>query len=128
MFVFNKKYFAATILLFAIEVLIALFLTDNFVRPFVGDVIVVILIYCFFKTFFNIPSLIISLFTLLFSVSVETFQYFHIIEKLGLENNQLARVVIGTSFSWNDIIAYVLGLTIILIIDLYMTDRKQVMG
>ena len=40
-------YFIIFILLFAIEVLIALFVHDNFVRPFIGDVVVVMLVCAF---------------------------------------------------------------------------------
>ena len=39
---FNKTYFLLTILLFCTEVIIALFVHDNFIRPYFGDVLVVI--------------------------------------------------------------------------------------
>lgn len=51
---FNKTYFAFTVLLFLTETLIALFLHDQLIRPYFGGVLVVILIYCFFKSFFTI--------------------------------------------------------------------------
>ena len=38
-------YAAAFLILLAIEVLIALFVHDRFVRPYLGDVIVVIVVY-----------------------------------------------------------------------------------
>ena len=49
----NKRvfYLLATIVLIAVEVLIALFVHDNFVRPYIGDVIVVVVIYCFVRIF-----------------------------------------------------------------------------
>ena len=40
------SYAIAALALFGIEVCIALFARDDFVRPFVGDVLVVILIHC----------------------------------------------------------------------------------
>jgi nitrogen fixation/metabolism regulation signal transduction histidine kinase len=48
MITFNKTYFGFALLLFSIEVVIAFFVDDNIVRPYLGDVFVVILIYCFF--------------------------------------------------------------------------------
>ena len=43
---FRPIYFYWTIVLFFVEVLIALFVHDGIIRPFLGDVLVVILIYC----------------------------------------------------------------------------------
>lgn len=122
---FKKKYFILTIILFVTEVLIALFVKDNFVRPYIGDVLVVILIYCFLKTFIDSPPWIIALATLAFSITVETFQYFNIIESLGLENNNLARTVIGTSFSWKDIISYIVGIMIVLFLERITSNRNK---
>lgn len=52
---FNLRYCYWTILLLVTEVCIAVFIHEQFVRPFIGDVLVVILIYCLVKTFWNIP-------------------------------------------------------------------------
>ena len=41
---FNKIYFRLTVILFLIEVAIALFIKDRFIRPYLGDVLVVMLI------------------------------------------------------------------------------------
>lgn len=119
MLTFNKRYFALTILLFVVEVLIALFVRDRFVRPYVGDVLVVMLIYCFVKTFMNLPITSVAIFVLAFAFSIEFFQYIHIVEKLGLEKSALARTVIGTSFAWADIVAYIAGFVLIVITETY---------
>ena len=42
-------YIVATILLLCIEVIIALFVHDNFIRPYVGDILVVVVIYTFIR-------------------------------------------------------------------------------
>lgn len=119
MLTFNKRYFALTILLFVVEVLIALFVRDRFVRPYVGDVLVVMLIYCFVKTFMNLPITSVAIFVLAFAFSIEFFQYIHIVEKLGLEKSALARTVIGTSFAWADIVAYIAGFVLIVVTETY---------
>ena len=115
MLTFNKKYFGLTFLIFAIEVLIALFVHDTIIRPYIGDVLVVILIYCFIKSFLKLPVLTVALFVLLFSFSVEFLQYLNIVEKLGLQNSKIARTVIGTSFAWIDLGCYIAGIIIVLI-------------
>ncbi|REG96320.1 ribosomal maturation YjgA family protein [Flavobacterium aquicola] len=112
---FNKKYFLLTILIFVIEVLIALFVHDKIVRPYIGDVLVVILIYCFIKSFLKLPVLPVAIFVLLFSFTIEFLQYVNIVGKLGLQNSKLARTVIGTSFAWIDLVCYIAGIIIVLI-------------
>lgn len=124
MLTFNRIYFIITIPIFVIEVLIALFLNDRFIRPYFGDVLVVILIYCFIMTFLNYPYWVVALFVLLFSFTVETLQYFNIIEKLGQQNNKIARTVIGTSFSWKDIACYLFGILIVMIVERIRLKQK----
>lgn len=111
---FNKYYLFLTIVLFLIELSIALYIKDNFIRPFGGDVLVVILIYCFLKIFLNERPLKVALIVLAFSFVVEILQYFNVVKLLGLQNNKIASVIIGTSFSWLDLVAYIFGFLIIL--------------
>jgi len=114
---FNKIYFAFTISLFIVEILIALYVHDSFVRPYIGDFLVVILIYCFVKSFLNIPVFAACLYVLIFSYLVEILQYFKIVEILHLQDFKFARIIIGTSFAWMDIIAYTAGIGLTFIIE-----------
>lgn len=116
---FNQKYFAVTLLLFLIEILIALFVHDKFVRPYVGDFLVVILIYCFLKSFLNLSVWIAAFIVLLFSFSIEIMQYFNAIEKLGLQNSAIAKAILGNSFSWIDLLAYGIGILTVISIEKY---------
>jgi Protein of unknown function (DUF2809) len=122
---FNRKYFLLTILLFIIEVCIALFVHDNFIRPYFGDVLVVILIYSFVKTFLNISVVKATILVLLFAFSIETLQFFLIVEKLHLQDNKIAKTVIGTSFAWEDILAYILGISIAIVFERSFRSNKQ---
>lgn len=109
-FTFSLKYFVATIVIFLVEVLIATKLKDIFfVRAYLGDVIVVILLYTFVKSFFiiNNQKLILGIFA--FSCLIEFAQSFNIAEKLGFQQGSLMYIVIGNSFSWIDILCYVAG-------------------
>ena len=117
MLTFNLRYFTATIILFVTEVLIALYIHDSIIRPYIGDLLVVILIYCFVRSFFKFSARNTAIAVLLFSYTTEVMQYFHVVTLLGLQHSRLARIVIGTSFSWEDIIAYTVGIIIVLLIE-----------
>ena len=123
MFTFNKKYFYFTLILFLIEVCIAVFVNDSFIRPFIGDVLVVILIYCFFRAFLNIHSSIVALSVLVFSCTIEILQYFNFVNNLGLQKYQIIAIALGSTFDWKDIIAYVIGIITVLWLE-NRTNRK----
>lgn len=112
---FNKFYFQAALWLLGIEIIIALNVHDSFIRPFGGDVLVVILLYCLIKSFVNFSNYKAALGVLLFAFTIETAQYFHIVDVLGLGRYAVARMIIGTTFAWTDLLAYVLGIIIVLI-------------
>ena len=124
-FRFKLKYLIVTLLLFLVEVLIAIIFKDGFIRHTLGDVLVVILIYYFVKTFLNISyqKLIPAVF--LFAVLVETSQHFNLIQLLGLQDKTWAIVTIGTSFSWGDIGAYAVGLFVVLVVEIYILRLKD---
>jgi hypothetical protein len=111
---FSPRYFRATLFLFFIEVLIALYAHDRIIRPYIGDLIVVILIYCFVKSFLNTPVWPTAIGVLIFSFTIEVLQYFDLVSLLGLQDSKIARIVIGTSFAWADLLAYTVGIVILL--------------
>ena len=121
---FNKRYFLLAVLIFIIEILIARFAHDRIVRPYIGDLLVVILIYCFIKSFFDTPVLKTALGVLLFAYIVEILQSFDIITKLGLQDIGWARIAIGTSFAWIDLIAYTAGIALVICIEKIMASKK----
>ena len=122
---FNKTYFALAVLIFITEVMIALFVHDLFIRPYVGDVLVVILIYCFVKSFLDLPVLPTALAVLEFSFVIETLQFFEIVNRLGLQDSKFANTVIGNSFAWIDMLAYIIGIILILCFEII---RKKKAG
>lgn len=120
---FNLKYFLLTITIFLVEVLIATKLKDIFfVRAYLGDVIVVMLLYTFVKSFIEVNNekLIVGIF--IFSCFVEFAQYFNVAEKLGFQPGSLMYIVIGNSFSWIDILCYAVGC---LLLYLYVKTQSR---
>ena len=124
---FNKTYFLLTVILFVTEVCIALFIHDAIVRPYVGDLLVEMMMYCFFKFFLQIKHLPLAIAVLLFSYLIEFLQYFKIVVWLGLQHNRLASTVIGTSFAWTDIAMYTIGVAIILLLEKWFAKKQAVL-
>jgi hypothetical protein len=123
-FKFRKIYVLMAFFIFFTEVIIALYIHDSFIRPYFGDFLVVILIYCFVRGFFNIRVRKAAISVLLFSFIVEFLQYLNIVNILSLENNKLAKVVIGTSFSWKDLVCYTLGILLVLLLEKIVRNTK----
>jgi len=121
----NKNYLLLTIILFIIEVFIALYVRDGFIRPYAGDFLVVILIYCFIRSFLNIPVISLAIGVLLFSFLIETLQYLDLVGMLGLEKNKLAKIVLGSSFEWIDMLAYTLGILTVVGIEKVVRRKEK---
>ena len=117
MFQFNKTYFTLTLLLLLTEIVIAVYLQDQIIRPYGGDFLVVIMLYCMVKSIINSDVKNTAIAVLLFSYLIEIMQYFHILKVLGFENSRLASVILGTSFEWTDMLAYTLGIIFVFIIE-----------
>ncbi|CAL67518.1 DUF2809 domain-containing protein [Christiangramia forsetii] len=116
-------YFLGFVFLFIIEVLIANFVTDSFVRPYLGDFLVVILIYCFLMSISKISVVNGLLIVLLFSFAVEFFQLINIVKLLQYQPPRIVMIVLGSSFSVWDLMAYTLGILFSGIIE-YAKNRQ----
>lgn len=111
--------------LFLIEVWIALFVHDQIIRPYMGDVLVVIVVYCFVRIFLPDGLRKLPLYVFLFAVLVEALQYLHLVELLGLENNTLARVILGSVFDWKDIGSYAVGCLLLAVFEFIRYSQKK---
>ena len=102
-------YFLLFFLLFVTEICIALFVDDRFVRPYLGDVLVTVLICSFLRIIWPKGIRLLSVYVFLFAAAVEIGQYFDVVSLLGLENIAFLRVLIGRSFSFLDLLCYAVG-------------------
>jgi hypothetical protein len=116
-FKLNKKYLIAAFLLFIIEVLIAIFLKDGFIRHTFGDYIVVLLLYCFFSSFIKAKPIFIASAVLVIAFSIEFLQMANLLTYLHLENSTLAKTILGSTFQIGDLLAYTLGIISVLIFE-----------
>ena len=102
-------YIILFFILFITEVLIALFVHDAFVRPYIGDVLVVMLVCAFLRIFIPKKIRFLPVFATLFAVFIETLQYFDFVNLIGLADNIIVSTVIGKTFDIKDIICYTVG-------------------
>jgi len=86
-----------------------LYVHDNFIRPYIGDIIVVFVVYCFIRIFIPEGIKYMPVFVFIFATTVELLQYLNLAQMLGLENNWIARIVIGSTFDIRDIVCYLIG-------------------
>lgn len=116
-FRFNARYFMFAILLLAVEIYIAARVHDNFVRPYVGDYLVVMLMYCMLMSCCKLPVLPAAIVVLLFSYVIEWLQYWGMADKLGFTEPGLMRTLLGSYFTWTDIWAYTLGIATVVVLE-----------
>lgn len=117
---FSPRYAGLFAALFLIELTIALFIKDSVVRPFIGDILVIMLIYFFMQTFFSCNTLRTIIGVLVFSYLVEFGQYFHLVKLLHLQDVAVANIVIGSTYDAMDLVAYTIGAFL-----LWIASRRQ---
>jgi hypothetical protein len=125
MIIFNKFYFALTLLLFIIEFIIGAEVHDTIIRPYGGDFLVVILLYCLVKSFVNVPVFKTACSVLLFAYIVEVSQYFHLVNRLGLQHSEIAKILLGTCFSFTDLLSYTLGILLVIVVENVFISMKN---
>ena len=107
---FQRRNFLFFIILLGIEICIALFVHDQFIRPFVGDILVIWLIVYFLRTFLvSINQILLIGCVFLFACLIEIAQFFHALAIFNLQENRLLTIVFGATFDWLDILAYGIG-------------------
>lgn len=110
------NYLIGFIVILLIEVIIALFIHDKFIRPYIGDILVVICLYLFLKSIFPEKPKYLSLFVFLFAVGVEILQYFNIMKVIS-GGNKYMNIILGATFDIKDIMCYLIGFIIIIIVE-----------
>ena len=104
------------LLLVGIEILIALFVHDGFIRPFVGDILVVAVIYYFIRIFYPVGIKYLLLYVFIFSVVIEFAQLIGLTQIIS-GGSRFLSTLLGTSFSLWDILCYAVGCIIIGVVE-----------
>lgn len=96
-------------LLLLTEVLIALFVRDAFIRPYLGDVLAVITLWALVRIWIPDGARLLPLGVTAAALAVEFLQYIHILRRLGLGENPFFRILLGSVFDWADVLCYLVG-------------------
>ncbi len=100
-------YIILTIMLLTVEVLIGAFVHDDFVRPFVGDMLVAVLLCTMGRVVF-LKWRWLPLAVLLLATVVELSQLLELDRLLGIKGTVLG-TALGSTFDVADLICYTVG-------------------
>lgn len=120
----NKTYLIIFICIIITEIGIALFLKSGFIRHTFGDFLATILVFSFIKIFSKMSSVKVAITTLIIAFCIEFAQYFQLLNYLNLNQFKLLRVVFGTNFSIQDLLAYTLGVLTIYFLDFKFLNNE----
>ena len=112
-------YLFAFLLLLIAEVLIGVFVHDAFIRPFVGDVLITVLLCCLVRIVFPYGHRALPAWVFLFSTLVECIQLLKLPARLGLQGTILG-VIMGSTFDPKDLLCYAIGCALF-----FLADRRS---
>ena len=121
---FRPGHAIVALALLAVETLIAMFVRDAFIRPYLGDVLAVILVFMAVRAVFAAPAWTAAAIALGIAVAIEFGQLIGILHLLGLAHHSWLRVVFGTGFDVKDLLAYAIGAVIAVGVDRQMVARN----
>jgi len=122
---FHPRWAALAALLSVIELFIAFHVRDGFVRPYLGDVLVVMLLFFAVSAVAPVRPMPLAFAVLLFASVVELTQAAGLIHRLGWEDRMLARMVLGDTFQWGDLLCYAAGAAAALAVEHQARRRPQ---
>lgn len=122
----RSKYALLFVGLLAVEVFIACFIHDRFIRPYLGDILVVVVLYALLRILWPVGLPWLPAAVTLFAAAVEVSQAFHMVELLGLGHIPFFRVLLGATFDWADLLCYLTGGCLICLAE--YVHRKHAVG
>ena len=110
----NKRLFALCgfVLLLVVEIIIGKY-AHGFIRAYIGDVLVIPLIYCFVRIFYVRPAVWLPAAVGGLGILAEMLQYFNLCGLLGIPKGSLLGILLGSSADFADILCYAVGVLLI---------------
>lgn len=108
--------FAAVLI---VEICIALWVHDSFIRPYFGDVLAVICVYFLARIFLTQKPKYLSIYVTIFAFLVELIQLTRLSEILP---NALS-IIVGGTFDFSDLLCYLIGGVACFIADIKFLQR-----
>ena len=117
----NVLYF---LVIFLLELYIGLYVKDAIIRPYLGDILVIPLIFSFINIFIKVNNKILIK-VVFFAIIIEILQYFKIVDLLQI-HNKILRIIIGSTYDIKDILCYIIGgMLTFFILDFYKKLNKN---
>ncbi len=113
------------VVILIVEILIALFVHDNFIRPYIGDMLVTVLICSFARLFIPEKIKVLPMLVFAFSALVEIGQYFDFVKLLGIDDNPFISTLLGRTFSVADLICYAMGCILFAVVDCIIKKKYR---
>ncbi len=121
-------YLIAALLVLALEIFIGVCVRDDFVRPYLSDVLVVVLIYCALRVAFPTGIKLLPLYVFAFALTVELLQLIDIVGLLGIPRGSIVAIIIGSTFSYIDIVCYAVGCVLVYLTEHVIKDKRNRFG
>ena len=109
-------------LLLVTEIAIAVFHFHKFIRGFLGDVLVIPLLFYFLRIFTKWRTLYLALTVLGIAVMIEILQLANTLKYLQI-NSTFLQIILGTTFDYKDLLAYFIGFLLVLRIEKLITHE-----
>ena len=106
----NRLWFiVALATVVGIEVVIGKYVHDAFIRPYLGDVLIVVAVYLLVRAIWPKGHRLLPVWVFLFAAAVECMQGFGWADLPVIRDTRLLRIVLGSTFDWRDIVCYAVG-------------------
>lgn len=118
-------YLAIAFVLFVIEFWIEKNLQTGFIRFYVGDYLVAILLYTLFMFICKPSYFPAAMAVLFFCYVVEAFQWMDVLSILHVKKTRWTNILLGSSFSWLDVLCYTLGVFTVFWIEFFLDTNES---
>ena len=119
-----KKYATFFTLILVTEIAIAIFHFHKWIRGFVGDLLVIPLLYCFVRIVSRLSVKSATILVMCIAFTSEILQLFHLDKLLNIKQEWII-ILIGNTFDAFDLIAFALGIIPIYLIEKFRTYAKD---
>lgn len=130
MLTFQPRYAGLAVLLLAVEVAIARYIHTGLIRSFMGDVLVVVLVFVALRACIKSPAKCLALMAFAFACCIEVLQAFHLVDLLGLHAqtplHKVLRIALGATFDMWDFVAYACGYALSISVEFWKNRRNYI--
>lgn len=124
-FQFNKNYIVLAHSILLIELAIAFIIKTGFIRYTFGDYLAVILLYAIIRGCTNLSVRASALVVLLIAYGIEMLQLTPFLAYFNLQDSFTAKLILGSTFQFGDLIAYTLGILTVIFFEHYNESHKS---